>query len=80
MLRRTFRNFARLARGRGVAAVLELLTVAILARSLSPTDFGQIEQRPPAFSALRSEGKRAYEQARRGETVVLLGDERDLSD
>lgn len=42
MLRRAFRNFARLARGRGIAAVLELLTVAILARSLSPTDFGQI--------------------------------------
>jgi len=36
------KNFARLARGRGIAAVLELLTVAILARSLSPDDFGQI--------------------------------------
>ena len=40
--RRLARNFGRLARGRGVAAVLELITVAILARSLSPANFGQI--------------------------------------
>ncbi len=42
LLRRTATNFGRLLRGRGVAAVLELLTVAILARALSPTEFGQI--------------------------------------
>lgn len=42
LLWRTARNFGRLLRGRGVAAVLELLTVAVLARSLSSTDFGQI--------------------------------------
>jgi len=42
LLDRAARNFGRLLRGRGVAAVLELLTVAILARSLSPAEFGQI--------------------------------------
>jgi tRNA pseudouridine55 synthase len=32
---------------------------------------GSIEQIPPAFSALKVEGKRAYDLARRGEKVVL---------
>ncbi len=42
LLRRIGRNFGKLLRGRGVAAVLELITVAVLARSLSPANFGQI--------------------------------------
>lgn len=41
-LRRAARNFGRLLRGRGVAAVLESLTVIILARSLTPAYFGNI--------------------------------------
>jgi tRNA pseudouridine55 synthase len=32
---------------------------------------GEIEQRPPAYSALKIEGKRAYDLARAGETVEL---------
>lgn len=32
---------------------------------------GEIEQTPPIFSALRKDGKRAYELARKGETVEL---------
>lgn len=32
---------------------------------------GEIEQRPPAYSAIHVEGERAYERARRGETVVI---------
>jgi tRNA pseudouridine55 synthase len=32
---------------------------------------GQIEQRPPAFSAVHSGGERAYRRARRGETFEL---------
>jgi tRNA pseudouridine55 synthase len=32
---------------------------------------GNIEQRPPAYSALKIEGKRAYDLARAGETVEL---------
>lgn len=32
---------------------------------------GEIEQLPPAFSALKVEGRRAYERARSGEEVVL---------
>ncbi|MCH7509992.1 MAG: lipopolysaccharide biosynthesis protein [Proteobacteria bacterium] len=42
LLRRISRNFGKLLRGRGVAAVLELITVAVLARSLSPANFGQL--------------------------------------
>ncbi len=42
LLDRAAKNFGRLLRGRGVAAVLELLTVAILARALTPANFGQI--------------------------------------
>ncbi len=32
---------------------------------------GEIQQRPPAFSALKVEGRRAYDLARRGEAVEL---------
>lgn len=42
LLRRMGKNFGKLLRGRGVAAVLELITVAVLARSLSPANFGQL--------------------------------------
>ncbi len=42
LFRRIGRNFGKLLRGRGVAAVLELTTVAVLARSLSPANFGQL--------------------------------------
>ncbi len=41
-LQRAFKNFGKLLRGRGVAAVLELITVALLARELTPTPFGKI--------------------------------------
>jgi tRNA pseudouridine55 synthase len=36
-----------------------------------PKFVGTIEQVPPAFSAVKVEGKRAYELARKGEEVVL---------
>lgn len=36
-----------------------------------PTFEGEIEQLPPAFSAIKIDGKRAYELARAGEEVVL---------
>src|SRR5262245_9782628 len=36
-----------------------------------PAFVGEVEQTPPAFSALKVEGKRAYELARAGETVDL---------
>jgi tRNA pseudouridine55 synthase len=35
------------------------------------TFLGEIEQRPPAYSALKIDGKRAYDLARAGETVEL---------
>jgi tRNA pseudouridine55 synthase len=38
---------------------------------------GEIMQRPPAYSALKVDGRRAYERARAGEDVVL--DERPVS-
>lgn len=40
-------------------------------RSALPAFVGDIEQVPPAFSALKVEGKRAYDLARAGETVDL---------
>lgn len=35
------------------------------------TFVGQIEQLPPAHSAIKQKGERVYEKARRGETVIL---------
>jgi tRNA pseudouridine55 synthase len=40
-------------------------------RAALPRFTGQIEQTPPAFSALKIDGKRAYDLARAGETVEL---------
>ena len=42
-----------------------------LVREKLATFVGDIEQRPPAFSALKVGGRRAYKLAREGETVVL---------
>ena len=36
-----------------------------------PAFLGEIEQMPPAFSALKIDGKRAYDLARAGETVAV---------
>ncbi len=36
-----------------------------------PAFLGEIDQRPPAYSALKIDGKRAYDLARAGETVEL---------
>lgn len=41
-MRRATKNFGKLLRGRGVAAVLELVTIALIARALSPAEFGNI--------------------------------------
>jgi tRNA pseudouridine55 synthase len=40
-------------------------------RAALPAFEGEIEQLPPAFSAIKIDGKRAYELARAGEEVVL---------
>lgn len=39
--------------------------------AILPRFTGPIEQRPPAYSALKVDGERAYARARAGETVVL---------
>lgn len=46
------------------------LTPDLVAAALVPFT-GEILQAPPAFAAVRSDGVRAYERARRGEEVVL---------
>lgn len=46
-------------------------TLAALEAAL-PGFTGPIVQRPPAYSALKVDGRRAYERARAGETVVLV--------
>ena len=40
-------------------------------KAVLPHFTGPIEQRPPAYSALKVDGERAYARARAGETVVL---------
>lgn len=40
-------------------------------RSVLPTFLGEIAQTPPAFSACKIEGKRAYDMARKGKEVAL---------
>ena len=40
-------------------------------RAALPRFIGTIEQRPPAFSAIKVDGRRAYDLARAGETVEL---------
>jgi tRNA pseudouridine55 synthase len=50
--------------------VAESITLAHI-RELLPRFIGPIQQRPPAFSALKIRGKRAYDLARRGEHVEL---------
>jgi tRNA pseudouridine55 synthase len=39
--------------------------------TLLPRFVGEIQQRPPAFSAMKIEGRRAYELARKGHEVVM---------
>jgi tRNA pseudouridine55 synthase len=46
-------------------------------RALLPAFTGEIMQRPPAYSAIKIEGQRAYDLAREGETVTL--DERPVA-
>lgn len=58
------------AEGRPVATSERRPSVAELAAIL-PAFTGAIEQRPPAFSALKLAGERAYARARAGEDVVL---------
>ena len=40
-------------------------------RAVLPRFIGSVEQTPPAFSAIKVAGERAYDRARRGETVEL---------
>ncbi len=47
-------------------------TLADVAAML-PHFTGPIEQIPPAYSALKIDGERAYERARRGEVVAMVG-------
>ena len=56
--------------GRAVATSGHRPALAEVAAIL-PAFTGAIEQRPPAFSALKVDGERAYARARAGEAVVL---------
>ena len=58
------------AEGRAVATSEQRPSLAEVAAIL-PAFTGAIEQRPPAFSALKVAGERAYARARAGEDVVL---------
>ena len=54
-----------------VTAVSDVRPTDDAIRSALPAFLGEIEQVPPAFSALKIEGRRAYDLARAGETVDL---------
>ncbi len=59
-----------------VVAESDLRPDAEAINQLLPRFIGEIMQRPPAYSAIKIEGQRAYDLAREGETVVL--DERPV--
>ena len=48
--------------------------------SVIPNFIGSIDQRPPAFSALRVDGKRAYDLARAGKEVLLKSRQIEIHD
>ena len=63
----------------------EHITKDLVLEVLATQFIGEIEQTPPAFSACKVEGKRAYELARKGEEVklkpkILVIDEIELLD
>jgi len=59
-----------LSPGQAPGYVAGSMTLARI-RDVLPRFIGEIQQRPPAFSALKIGGKRAYDLARRGENVEL---------
>lgn len=58
------------AEGEVVATSDKIPTLAEI-KAVLPRFTGHIEQMPPAFSALKVDGRRAYDMARAGEEVVL---------
>lgn len=54
-----------------VIATSDVLPTLTEVEAILPSFTGTIEQVPPAFSALKIDGKRAYDLARAGEEVVL---------
>ncbi len=54
-----------------VVATSDVRPTAEKIRSVLPDFTGTIQQRPPAFSAIKVDGKRAYDMARAGEDVEL---------
>jgi tRNA pseudouridine55 synthase len=54
-----------------VTATSEVRPLAEAVAALLPRFTGEILQTPPAFSAIKIDGERAYDLARAGETVVL---------
>jgi tRNA pseudouridine55 synthase len=58
------------AEGKPVATA-EIRPSADAIRALLPSFIGEVMQRPPAFSAIKIDGARAYDLARGGEEVVI---------
>ncbi len=55
----------------------EIVETGIVPSDPPPLPTGELLQRPPAYSAVKVDGRRAYDRARAGEDVVL--DERPVS-
>jgi len=60
------------AEGRAIATS-ELRPTRAAIEAVLPRFTGPVEQVPPAYSALKIDGKRAYDRARAGETVDMAG-------
>ena len=54
-----------------IVATSDVLPTLVQIEGVLPRFTGPIRQRPPAFSALKVDGKRAYDMARAGEAVEL---------
>ncbi len=54
-----------------VVATSDIIPAESAIRAILPRFTGEIEQMPPIFSALKVDGQRAYDLARKGEAVAL---------
>ena len=59
------------AGGKKTIQTVERIPTRAGIESVLPRFVGMIEQTPPAFSAIKTAGKRAYRLARRGEEIAL---------
>lgn len=71
-LRKTYRVIARFGATSSTGdRDGEITETGVIAEEAQPLPTGELRQRPPAYSAVKVGGVRAYRRARRGENVVV---------